>query len=160
MAETLVPRAPRPAGWTVLARDVHVGRYELDLAAVDPGPPPALVVVEVRWLRRREYGLAEETVDHRKRARVRRRRTLCSTADPCLAARRLAAPAPAARSRRRRAWRAGRGAAVYPAPPGGLLEHHRRCVTPRTSLPRVVTMHDGPWPRSDAANRLEELPTR
>ena len=39
--------------------------------AIDPGPPAALVVVEVRWRRRRDFGLAEETVDHRKRTRVR-----------------------------------------------------------------------------------------
>ena len=38
----------------------------------DPGPPPALVVVEVRWRARRDFGLAEETVDGRKRARLHR----------------------------------------------------------------------------------------
>ena len=59
------------AGWTVLARNVHVGRHELDLVAIDPGPPAALVVVEVRWRAGRGFGLPEETVDHRKRARVR-----------------------------------------------------------------------------------------
>jgi putative endonuclease len=71
-AETLVLTRLVEAGWTILARNVHVGRYELDLVAVDPGPPSALVVVEVRWRRSRGFGLAEETVDHRKRARVRR----------------------------------------------------------------------------------------
>ena len=70
-AETLVLARLVDAGWTVLARNVHVGRHELDIVAVDPGPPPALVIVEVRWRRSRGYGLAEETVDHRKRARVR-----------------------------------------------------------------------------------------
>ena len=70
-AEALVAERLTAAGWRILGRDVHVGRYELDLVAVDPGPPPALVVVEVRWRARRDYGLAEETVDHRKRARVR-----------------------------------------------------------------------------------------
>ena len=40
--------------------------------AVDPGPPAALVVVEVRWRGSRAYGFAEETVDHRKRSFVRR----------------------------------------------------------------------------------------
>ena len=54
-----------------MARNVHVGRPELDLVAVDPGPPAALVVVEVRWRARRDFGLPEETVDHRKRVRVR-----------------------------------------------------------------------------------------
>ena len=70
-AETLVLTRLVEAGWIVLARNVHVGRYELDLVAVDPGPPGALVVVEVRWRRSRGFGLAEETVDHRKRTRVR-----------------------------------------------------------------------------------------
>jgi Holliday junction resolvase-like predicted endonuclease len=70
-AETLVLARLVEAGWTVLARNVHVGRHELDVGAVDPGPPAALVVVEVRWRRSRGFGLAEETVDHRKRARVR-----------------------------------------------------------------------------------------
>ncbi len=70
-AETLVLGQLVDAGWTVLARNVHVGRYELDLVAVDPGPPAALVIVEVRWRRSRGFGLAEETVDYRKRARVR-----------------------------------------------------------------------------------------
>ena len=59
------------SGWAILGRNLHVGRHELDLVAVDPGPPATLVVIEVRWRRRREFGLAEETVDHRKRVRVR-----------------------------------------------------------------------------------------
>ena len=62
MAERLVA-----AGWTMLGRNVRVGRGELDLVGVDPGPPPALVVVEVRWRRDRSFGLPEETVDWRKR---------------------------------------------------------------------------------------------
>jgi putative endonuclease len=70
-AETLVLTRLVEAGWTILARNVHVGRYEIDLVAVDPGPPAALVVVEVRWRRSRGFGLVEETVDHRKRTRVR-----------------------------------------------------------------------------------------
>ena len=70
-AETLVLARLVEAGWTILARNVHVGRHELDIVAVDPGPPATLVVLEIRWRRSREYGLAEETVDHRKRTRVR-----------------------------------------------------------------------------------------
>jgi len=60
------------AGWTILARNLRLGRDELDLLALDPGPPPALVVVEVRYRGRRDFGLAEETLDHRKRAALRR----------------------------------------------------------------------------------------
>ena len=57
-------------GWSVLATQVRVGRAELDIVAVDQLPPPTLVIVEVRWRSRRDYGLPEETVDHRKRARL------------------------------------------------------------------------------------------
>jgi putative endonuclease len=70
-AESLALGRLLEAGWTVLARNVHVGRHELDLVAVDPGPPRALVIVEVRWRASRGYGLAEETVDYRKRGHVR-----------------------------------------------------------------------------------------
>lgn len=70
-AEDLVASRLVEAGWTILARNVHVGRYELDLVALDPGPPRALVAVEVRWRAGRAFGLPEETVDHRKRSRVR-----------------------------------------------------------------------------------------
>ena len=59
------------AGWTILARRLRVGRAEVDLLAIDPGPPAWLVVVEVRWRSSREFGLPEETVDRRKRARLR-----------------------------------------------------------------------------------------
>jgi putative endonuclease len=70
-AEELVAARLADAGWTVLARNVRVGRGELDLVAVDPGPPATLVVVEVRWRRDRSFGLPEETVDWRKRRHVR-----------------------------------------------------------------------------------------
>lgn len=70
-AEQLVGTHLGSIGWTILARNVHVGRHELDLVAIDPGPPAALVVVEVRWRISRAFGLPEETVDHRKRTRVR-----------------------------------------------------------------------------------------
>lgn len=70
-AEDLVARRLETAGWLVLGRNIRVGRLELDLVAVDPGPPPGLVVVEVRWRAGRDFGLAEESVDFRKRARLR-----------------------------------------------------------------------------------------
>jgi putative endonuclease len=71
-AEVLVAGRLADAGWTILGRNVRVGRSELDIVAVDPGPPPALVIVEVRWRGRRDFGLAEETLDYRKRAALRR----------------------------------------------------------------------------------------
>ena len=70
-AEDLVAAGLTASGWSILARNVHIGRHELDLVAVDPGPPRALVVVEVRWRADRSFGLPEETVDHAKRTRVR-----------------------------------------------------------------------------------------
>jgi putative endonuclease len=70
-AEALVAERLVAAGWSILARNVHVGRHEIDLVGIDPGPPPTLVVVEVRWRGARDFGLPEETVDHRKRVRVR-----------------------------------------------------------------------------------------
>jgi putative endonuclease len=71
-AESLVAARLTAAGWTILARNVRLGRDELDLIATDPGPPSMTVVVEVRWRARRDFGLAEETVDARKRSRLRR----------------------------------------------------------------------------------------
>jgi putative endonuclease len=71
-AETLVAERLAAGGWLVHARNVRVGRAEIDLIATDPGPPPALVFVEVRGRASRDYGQAEETVDHRKRDRLHR----------------------------------------------------------------------------------------
>jgi len=70
-AEELVADRLRKAGWLILARNIRVGHAELDLVAIDRGPPAELVVVEVRWRRTRAFGLAEETFDHRKRSHVR-----------------------------------------------------------------------------------------
>lgn len=71
-AEALVAAHLVALGWTVLGARVRVGRAEIDLVALDPGPPRSLVIVEVRWRARRDFGLAEETVDGRKRARLHR----------------------------------------------------------------------------------------
>jgi Holliday junction resolvase-like predicted endonuclease len=70
-AEAAVVARLIAAGWTILGRQVRVGRGELDVVALDPGPPPELVIVEVRWRRRRDFGLGEETLDRRKRAHLR-----------------------------------------------------------------------------------------
>ena len=71
-AEARVAAHLEAKGWRVLASHVRVGRAELDLVAIDPEPPPALVIVEVRWRSRRDFGLPEETVDARKWARLHR----------------------------------------------------------------------------------------
>jgi putative endonuclease len=59
-------------GWRIIARNLRVSRAEVDLLAIDPSDPPTLVLVEVRRRSRRDFGLAEETVDYRKRASLRR----------------------------------------------------------------------------------------
>ncbi len=69
-AEASVAARLATAGWEMLGSHVRVGRAEIDLIAVDPGPPAMLVVLEVRWRARRDFGLPEETVDHRKRSRL------------------------------------------------------------------------------------------
>jgi Holliday junction resolvase-like predicted endonuclease len=70
-AEQLVVDRLAGRSWRILARNLHLGRSELDIVAVDPGPPARLVVVEVRSRRSREFGLPEETFDHRKRTHLR-----------------------------------------------------------------------------------------
>jgi putative endonuclease len=69
-AEGLVAARLEAAGWTILGRQMRVGRHELDIIAVDPGPPGALVIVEVRARTDPRFGLPEETVDRRKVARL------------------------------------------------------------------------------------------
>ena len=59
-------------GWRVLARNVKVGRDEIDVVAVDPGAPAFLVCVEVRSLRTTAFGAPEERVDRRKVGRLYR----------------------------------------------------------------------------------------
>jgi Holliday junction resolvase-like predicted endonuclease len=71
-AERLVALRLEARGWRVVARNLRLGRDEVDLLAIDPGPPRVLVLVEVRRRGRRDFGLAEETLDHRKRAALRR----------------------------------------------------------------------------------------
>ena len=59
-------------GWRVVARNVKVGRDEIDILAVDPGVPKTLVVVEVRSLRTAAFGHPEERVDRLKVGRLYR----------------------------------------------------------------------------------------
>ncbi len=50
-AETDAAQHLQAIGWEVLARNIRAGRDEIDVLALDPGPPRCLVVVEVRSLR-------------------------------------------------------------------------------------------------------------
>jgi Holliday junction resolvase-like predicted endonuclease len=71
-AESLVAERLAARGWSILGRNVHAGRSELDIVAADPGPPARLVVVEVRRRGSRDFGGAEGSFDFRKRANLRR----------------------------------------------------------------------------------------
>ncbi len=62
----------RALGWTILAAAVRVGRDELDLVCLEPGPPPTLVFVEVRSRSSARFGAPEETLDGAKIARTYR----------------------------------------------------------------------------------------
>jgi putative endonuclease len=59
-------------GWRVIARNIELGGVEVDILAVDPGPPSTVVVVEVRSMRSSKYGPPEEKVDRAKVARLYR----------------------------------------------------------------------------------------
>lgn len=52
--------------WRVLARNARVGKDEIDIVAIDPGPPREAVCVEVRSARSAKFGTPEERVDARK----------------------------------------------------------------------------------------------
>lgn len=54
------------AGWRVVARNARVGKDEIDIVAIDPGPPRETVCVEVRSARSIKFGTPEERVDARK----------------------------------------------------------------------------------------------
>jgi Holliday junction resolvase-like predicted endonuclease len=69
-AEAVVAARLQARGWQILGRNLHAGRSELDIVAVDPGPPARLVVVEVRWRRSRSFGGGEESFGREKRGHV------------------------------------------------------------------------------------------
>jgi putative endonuclease len=53
-------------GWRILARQVRVGRDEVDILGLDPGPPVTLVAVEVRSRSSARFGPPEASVDQAK----------------------------------------------------------------------------------------------
>jgi Holliday junction resolvase-like predicted endonuclease len=71
-AEALVARHLAALGWSVLARQVRVGRDEIDLLCLDAGPPRTIVLVEVRSHASSRFGPPEESVDRRKVLRLYR----------------------------------------------------------------------------------------
>ena len=54
-------------GWRIVERNVRVGVHdEIDIVAIDPGPPVELVCVEVRSAASAAFGAPEERVDRAK----------------------------------------------------------------------------------------------
>lgn len=69
IAEAETARRLEARGFAILGRNVRVGRLEIDLVAARAG---RVIAVEVRGRSSIRYGHPAETVDARKRARVRR----------------------------------------------------------------------------------------
>jgi len=72
MAEDEVAAHLVQSGWRLLGRNVVVGRDEIDILAIDPGPPAELVFVEVRSAASEHFGTPEERVDRDKVAHLYR----------------------------------------------------------------------------------------
>lgn len=66
--ERLALRALRRAGYRIIARNVHIGRYEIDIIARDGD---TTVFVEVKTRREQDEIAPEENVRHEKRRRLR-----------------------------------------------------------------------------------------
>jgi Holliday junction resolvase-like predicted endonuclease len=72
-AEVAVAARLEREGWRVLARNVRVGRCELDLLACPPATEDArLVIIEVRSRSSGRFGAAVESVDRAKVVRLYR----------------------------------------------------------------------------------------
>jgi putative endonuclease len=71
-AEDVAVEYLRLLDWRVVGRNVKVGRDEIDIITIDPGPPAELVFVEVRSATSAAFGPPEERVDRLKVARLYR----------------------------------------------------------------------------------------
>jgi Holliday junction resolvase-like predicted endonuclease len=69
-AEEVAARHLADLGWSILGRNVRIGRTELDIVAVEPGVAAAFVVVEVRSRSGPGFGAPQESVDAAKVARL------------------------------------------------------------------------------------------
>lgn len=72
LGEAVAARYLAGLGWQVVARQVRAGRDEVDVLAIDPGPPATLVVVEVRSRTSVRFGPPEASVDGAKLRRCYR----------------------------------------------------------------------------------------
>ncbi len=71
-AEHAAARHLAALGWVILARNVRVGRDEIDIVAIDPVAPTSIVIVEVRSASTPRFGSPRESVDRRKVGRLYR----------------------------------------------------------------------------------------
>jgi Holliday junction resolvase-like predicted endonuclease len=71
-AEDAAARHLSDRGWRILARNLRIGRDELDIVALEPAEPPVVVVVEVRSGSSGRFGRPSESVDGAKVARLYR----------------------------------------------------------------------------------------
>jgi Holliday junction resolvase-like predicted endonuclease len=71
-AEDVAVSYLRSLGWHVVARNIGVGRDEIDVLALDAGPPPEMVCVEVRSNVSGRFGTPEESVVGGKARRLYR----------------------------------------------------------------------------------------
>jgi Holliday junction resolvase-like predicted endonuclease len=62
VAEAIARDFLESLGWRVLARNIAVGRDEIDIVALDPGPPAEIACVEVRSNTTSRFGAPEEGV--------------------------------------------------------------------------------------------------
>lgn len=83
LAETYTANRLVSLGYAIVDRNVRVGRLEIDLVARSGG---LLAFVEVRARTTLEHGHPGETIDGRKRARVRRAAAGWLAAHPSVAA--------------------------------------------------------------------------
>lgn len=65
-AEDAAVRHLQAAGWLILGRNLKHGRDEIDIVAIDPGPPAEAVFVEVRSAASMAFGAPEERIDRTK----------------------------------------------------------------------------------------------
>jgi len=69
-AEAAAARHLIRAGWSILGRNVRLGRTELDIVAIEPGVAAAFVIVEVRSRSGPRFGTPQESVSNAKVARL------------------------------------------------------------------------------------------
>ena len=65
-AEDAAVRHLGALGWSIMARNLRIGRAEVDIVALEPGRRPTVVLIEVRSHSGPGFGSPMESVDARK----------------------------------------------------------------------------------------------